>query len=249
MMSPEIFKKVSGDVFSIFMDKTETVKFFGGEPLINFSLICYGYEYLKRQGFSGKFEIGTNGTFLDREMAEWLAARPDIQVNVNASFGWNKEAGIIKNAIWNFCISPDNPEETLNKLYILAPEIAVAGHRVNLLPAAYCEWLPLQLRRLDFVLEKCMKYLDKNNISLENKKRTGSIPLFNDGPAADCDGTVYSSNLCLADIPEKIKEKIILVPGDKNYYPGPADLIEIYGRKKIVSTYAAGEILNKYVCR
>lgn len=249
MMSPEILKKVSGDVFSRFFDETDTVKFFGGEPLMNFSLICYGYEYLKQQGFRGKFETGTNGTLLDREKAEWLSGRKDMQVNINAAFGWNKNAGIIRNAIWNFCISPDKPEKTLDMIYMLAPYIADSGHRVNLLPAFYCEWLPRQLQKLSFVLEKCMEYLDKMNIILENKERSGSIPLFNDGPAADCDGTVYSSNLCLADIPETVKEKIKFSPIKENYYPGISDLIEIYGRKKIISTYAAGEILNRYVCR
>ena len=55
------------------------VSFFGGEPLLEWDLLRYCYDYMLRRaaelGITVRFGITTNGTLLTRERLEWMAER------------------------------------------------------------------------------------------------------------------------------------------------------------------------------
>lgn len=55
------------------------IEFFGGEPLLNFSLIKQVWEWVKQQHleFPYVFQITTNGTLLTPTVREWLTERKD----------------------------------------------------------------------------------------------------------------------------------------------------------------------------
>ena len=245
-MTPEVFKKAAGVLFP-FISKYSVVKFFGGEPLFEFPLICDAYSYLKKKGFSGTFEVGTNGLLLDKQKALWFRTHTDIQVNFNAGFAPTEYALSIKNAIWNLCVYPKHIDAALSTLFSLANVLSGTSHRINILPASYCVWTPADLAKFSFVLPRMLDYILKKGLSVENINRKGRIPLFNDGLAVDTDGTIYTSNICLAIIPKHIKQNLIFNPKNEPYKITVNDLIEIFGFDNTVSAYTAGRILEKYV--
>ncbi len=51
-----------------------TVGFFGGEPLLAWSLVCRAADYARKKFLAPSFSLTTNGTLLDDEKAEYLAA-------------------------------------------------------------------------------------------------------------------------------------------------------------------------------
>ena len=244
-MTPAVFEKAAGGLHFCLAHASK-VKFFGGEPLLEFSVVRHGYDYLKENGFGGTFELGTNGTLLDACSAAWLADRPDMQVNFNAWFPPSANAAKIKNAIWNICIPPENPSLAAEKLVSLQKFLGRGPHRINLLPAAYCLWKPEQLALLDSELRSIMSFIREKGLFLENLRRSGASPLFNDGPAADADGKLYISNICLAGMPAEMMEKFRYVPGKKRAV-SVRDLINVFGMKKIASSFAASRILQKHI--
>jgi len=52
-----------------FSDESMKVQFAGGEPLLNYPLICRIYEYVKIQGYDVSFQMQTNGTCITPEIA------------------------------------------------------------------------------------------------------------------------------------------------------------------------------------
>ena len=247
-MTAETFFNVSAVLLSDKLNDFNTVKFFGGEPLLNFKLIRQGYNFLKKHKNNLKFEIGTNGILLDYEKYSWLYDKEDIQLNFNAAFAPGEYCFKLKNAMWNLCIQPDNPEAAIQTVYSLAGKALAAGHRINLLPAVYCVWNSDQLYRLGCVLCKIVSFLDEKGVIIENRTRKGDIPLFNDGLTVDTDGTVYTSNICLSDIPKSLQEKVKYKIGESVYQITKSDLISVYGMDKIASSYAVGYYLEKYAC-
>ena len=84
-MSLAVLQKAAGDLH-LCHGNIGKVKFFGGEPLLEYDLLRQGYSFLKENGFAGTFEVGTNGILLEDDIISWLSERPDIQVNLNAWF-------------------------------------------------------------------------------------------------------------------------------------------------------------------
>ena len=56
-----------------FRDTPMKIQFAGGEPLLNFDLICKVYEYAKKQNYQTEFQLQTNGTLINREIASGIA--------------------------------------------------------------------------------------------------------------------------------------------------------------------------------
>lgn len=50
------------------------IQFSGGEPLLNYELICRVYEYARQKGYDARFQMQTNGTLIDREKAQGIKA-------------------------------------------------------------------------------------------------------------------------------------------------------------------------------
>lgn len=48
------------------------IQFAGGEPLMNYGLICRIFEYTQIHGYDVQFQLQTNGTLIDREIAAGL---------------------------------------------------------------------------------------------------------------------------------------------------------------------------------
>ena len=56
-----------------FKDTPMKIQFAGGEPLLNFELICKVYEYVKKQNYRAEFQLQTNGMLINEEIAAGIA--------------------------------------------------------------------------------------------------------------------------------------------------------------------------------
>lgn len=241
-MPPAVFKKAAGELFRRFPG-TELVKFFGGEPLLNFQLVRTGIAHIRSLGLSPRFEVGTNGLLMDAAKAAYFRRRPEVQLNVNAAFGAGRVFAGLPNVIWNLCITPAGTAAALPALKSLAGTARAAGHRVNILPAYYCAWTPAQLKELKAVLRAMSAFIKASGLRLENGERTGSVPLFNDGPAVDTDGKIYRSNLCLARMAPEAREGLLLGSGPAAPV-ARRDLVKIFGLKAVACAFAADRIMD-----
>ncbi len=69
-------------VLEYFGDTPLKIQFAGGEPLLNYALICRIDEYIRRHGYDVQFQLQTNGTLIDQEIAAKIK-RMQIAVGVS----------------------------------------------------------------------------------------------------------------------------------------------------------------------
>ncbi|MFZ7120850.1 MAG: radical SAM protein [Eubacteriaceae bacterium] len=62
--------KIANRVLDFFSDYPMKIQFAGGEPMMNYDLICKVYEYVKKSRYDALFQMQTNGTLIDRERAK-----------------------------------------------------------------------------------------------------------------------------------------------------------------------------------
>lgn len=241
-MPRAVFEKAARGLFRAF-GGIKLVKLFGGEPLLNFALVRHGVSYIHSLGFAPDFELGTNGLLLDGARAGYFRRHPEIQVNINAAFGVKREFLSLPNLIWNLCVLPGAQEEAVALLGRLAGLSKNTHSRVNLLPASYCEWLPGQLAGLKRTAREMGDIIRRGGLVFENAARTGTVPLFNDGPAVDTDGKVYRTNLCLAAMPQNRRAKLLLRPGAAAAAARKKDLVGIFGLRAAAASFAADRIM------
>lgn len=60
-------------VIDYFKNKSMKIQFAGGEPLLNFNLIKEIYDYIKKKGYKASFQMQTNGTLIDYDIAKDIA--------------------------------------------------------------------------------------------------------------------------------------------------------------------------------
>ena len=63
--------KTAARILDFFSNHAMKIQFAGGEPLLNYNLIYNIYEYIKHQGYDVLFQMQTNGTLIDREIAKY----------------------------------------------------------------------------------------------------------------------------------------------------------------------------------
>lgn len=59
-------------VLDYFAGHPMKIQFAGGEPLLNYELICRVYKYVWQRRYDARFQMQTNGTLIDREKAKGL---------------------------------------------------------------------------------------------------------------------------------------------------------------------------------
>jgi len=74
--------ETAAKILDAFADQPVKIQFTGGEPLLNYSLICKIYEYIQQRGYDALLQMQTNGTLIDRETAQGIK-RMKIAVGVS----------------------------------------------------------------------------------------------------------------------------------------------------------------------
>lgn len=192
------------------------VRFFGGEPLLNFGLVRKAALEAERAGAGLSMNLTTNGTLLDDETIGFFEERSDFDLIVSLDgprethcserrgdgdiFGWTelyaKRLSLMKNVIVNKVVSPGNVSRLLDDFAFIRK---LGFSRINVLPAYYVHWPREALIALNERLEKLARLIrmmerDGFPVSIRNLELSGELPLFNTGMVVDTDGGVYAAN-------------------------------------------------------
>jgi hypothetical protein len=178
------------------------VRFFGGEPLLEFSLLRRVVEGFPRGGArEPSFSFPTNGTLLDGEALSFLRAHPEVEAAVSRPPSRAVARGLaaLPNVLVNVCVPP---REAAGLPRRVAGLLKAGFSRLNILPAFYVEWSEPQLRALERSLRVSAGLLSEwrrqgRPLEVRNLTVSNPTPLFNHGMVVDVDGEAYASNAAL----------------------------------------------------
>ncbi len=243
------------------------IKFFGGEPLLEFSALRILIEYINFV-FHAKLptiSITSNGTLMSDRIAQFLNEHTNIKFwisiysNNNTKSSINTLKKILKlypKLCVNLVITPSGAayaHTLFNKL------IAEGIVNFNILPVFYTYWdkkqlddLKSALYNISSLVRSCAKVNYK--LIIKNIHNHGSIPLFNDGLTVDTNGDLFLNNLILSKTFSKHKSKCVIgnisaiheIQWNKKVNPG--HLIQSTARNTIYkSTMEVNRILTNFV--
>ncbi len=171
------------------------VKFFGGEPFLNWPVIKAIVDEARAEKTKISFQVSTNGMFLDQEKLSYLKVRPELEVTLSfrAQEGWSLPG------VWFTFVLTQNQsaESVVEKMKFLISE----GYRqFNFLPAYFSHWSEENLGELEKTFQALLQIFkgawDRGlELKIKNSEVFSPIPLYNAALTVDSDGTVYSSSL------------------------------------------------------
>ncbi|MBI4676594.1 MAG: radical SAM protein [Elusimicrobia bacterium] len=174
------------------------IKLFGGEPLAKPSLVRRAVLLAKELDLKAGILLSTHGGLMNEGMRRFLAGHPEVEVAFGKASPWARR---LPRVCLNFVLEPgQHPARALARM---REALAFRFRSFNFLPVYFVPWSAkglAELARSFRVLARLIKGLRKAGMPVEvkNLRRHGSVPLYNDGPCVDTDGTVYASNLVLA---------------------------------------------------
>ena len=190
-----------------------TIRLTGGEPALAWPTVRAVLDEVERRGRSGvTVELCTSGVDLDEDRIEELD-RPWIRVVVSvdgrpatqraSGRPWPRlidELLALPNTALTVTVAPEQARHLLDNVIHLWH---LGARRFNVLPVYWIRWKAAQLRALTEnlagVAEWLGPHLRRGEADVLNLHRHGSVPLFNDHPTVDADGTYHRGNLVLAD--------------------------------------------------
>lgn len=232
------------------------IKFFGGEPLLNWPVIYALVEHYHRINKNISFQISTNGMFLDSEKITYLKRRPEVEVTLSFR---SKNGAELPNSWFTMVLTQNqSAEEVISRMRILLRD----GYRqFNFLPAYFSLWTSEELKGLERVLHSLRKLFfglwDQGvPCRIRNSEILSPIPLYNAALTVDTDGSVYSSSLIETQGIEPYRN--FLKIGSVESWPSLSEprrdgriLREVLrrwaGPKRWASTEAVDELLNYFV--
>lgn len=171
------------------------VKFFGGEPVLNWGLIQRLVEEGRARwaGAGLTFELATNGTFLDAEKISFLQVHSEVDVTVSQDI----REGLPDAWYTLVLVQGTRAEDELLRMRRL---LAAGYRRFNFLPAYFVVWSQseiAQLRRTFAAMLRLIEGLRRAGlpIRVKNAEMWSPVPLYNDATTVDVDGLIYGSNM------------------------------------------------------
>lgn len=172
------------------------VKFFGGEPLLNWGVVRRLIEAGRGEwaGRGLRYELASNGSFLDSAKVRYLLTRPEVDVTVSQALPQAPLPG----AWFTLVLTQGGgPEAVLARMRGL---LAAGFRRFNFLPAYFAPWSAAELAALErsfAALARLIEGLWRRGepVRVRNLEVWSPVPLFNDAVTVDTDGAVYASNL------------------------------------------------------
>ncbi len=220
-MSREVAWKAVSAYLDRFPRARPKVRFFGGEPLLNFDLLREVVEsFPRRRGRPRpEFSFPTNGTLIDSRIMRFLKRHPNVEAAVSR-VRRPGELARLDNVIINLCIPPRGAAQ-------VAPHVGrllKAGFRkLNFLPAFFVRWSDRQLKSLERSFRLTGALLREwvrrgREVEVRNAATHNPVPLFNHGVVVDVDGDVFPSNAVLCSQFRHLRAKLrmgsVLDPGD-----------------------------------
>ncbi|OGL42834.1 MAG: hypothetical protein A2042_04005 [Candidatus Schekmanbacteria bacterium GWA2_38_11] len=254
------------------------IRFFGGEPLLQWDLIKRIMERTEKESLKINFDLTTNGLLLDAEKIEFFGKHPEIELiisldggvssqNLNRNFNrkinsfenihrHKKELSMLPNITINMVIAPNQ----VHKFYQNFKHIYELGfRRLNFLPAYFVFWPKKNLAFLKKGFSEILSFIKNNkNISVKNMDVLSETPFFNQGIVIDCNGDIYHTNIFLSRHFEKLSDglregnildsKLVVLPNRESN--GTMKLIKNNIDPKLYySTLRADSILSNFVLK
>lgn len=199
------------------------VKFFGGEPLLNWAVVRSAVEAGRREWARRgvRYELATNGSFLDDGKRRFLSAHPEVEVTVSFPVpGGEPVPGAWYTMVLERATPPSAPVRLLARL------LREGYRRFNVLPAYFLPWSRTQLEDLERALEGLRLSFEGLwsagvGARIRNLEVWSPVPLFNAALTADVDGSFYASNIVQARGLEAARPALYLGRVD-----GPAPSLE-----------------------
>jgi len=256
------FKTASRAIDFLFSLKgnSKKIKFFGGEPLLEFTLlkelVLYSELKAKKLKKEVDFYITSNGYFLNDEVLDFFK-KHKIELTLS-SYNFDKINKKDIGKIVKFpriCLNLDVFPEKVGDFYSEFLSFYKLGFRkFNILPAYYVSWPKRSLDDLTDGLEKAKEEFVKNrDISFSNSGFMGEVPLFNSCYTLDPSGNIYGSNIVLFKQAKKIKDLIFLGKISEKTKINEADfslkevIEKVFDKKTLESTFAADRILGDFI--
>jgi len=185
------------------------IKFFGGEPLLNFKLISDVVHYVGcvYPHTKVRFSITSNGSLLDDEKLSFLKSHEDLDIWLSMGPGnrifLQKYRGISKKIVdrlgVNLVMQPAHVEKSFS---FFLEALKFGFKKFNFLPAYYVKWPKNKLGQLRFEFFKISEFLRHLNhlyyhLEIVNTFQNSPTPLFNNGVVIDTDGIITANNLFL----------------------------------------------------
>lgn len=185
------------------ISENRQIKFFGGEPLLNFNLVKDVVEKVNKSYRNVGFRIATNGVLLSNKVLKFIKDNPNIELFIssrNIDFLSKKE--LIRKIVElpsvtiSINLFPGGLQENENQIRKL---LEAGFSRFNFLPAYFVHWRPNEVELLKKTFKKIAKIIQlspqKNHIS--NLDVCSAVPLFNLAPTVDQEGGIYAGNFFL----------------------------------------------------
>lgn len=214
--------KQSLDLFNKLNCDEPRIKFFGGEPLLEFNLIRSIVEYNNFLNKKIRYELTTNGTLLNEYMLNFFKKNNfELHISIDGdkktqtsergkdSWGVFDKLNLKdkEEVIVNMVASP----RTVHKFYGNFIFLFENGFKkFNILPAFFCDWSEKQISIFHKELAKIAESVNHNGAYILNKDILQENYLFNDGYIIDYNGDIYQDNRIMTKQYQKFKKSLKL---------------------------------------
>lgn len=258
---------VAKKIVDFFINKggeEKTIKFFGGEPLLEFSLlkkiVYFCKDRIKRSNKRLNFILPTTGTLLNEEILNFVKLH-QIELILDSMRFKKIKKDIFKKLFYlpfltlTINVSPKsviNLSEEFNRFYNLG------FRRFNILPLYYINWPGDSPRILKEELKKIKFFCREHpEIYFKNIDFKGDVPLFNTCLTCDVSGNIFSSNIILFKNFSKFKKNFLLgnihnIDTNKELVISKDHRLEnvinkTFSKKILRDTFKIDDILNAFV--
>ena len=177
--------------------KDPKVRFFGGEPLLNFSLI----KKIVKEMSGFDFDLTTNGLLLEEKHLRFFRSNPKVELIISSGYKeilgkkeLIKKVADLPNTSINLNLTQDNLGDHSK---IFNEFVEVGFNSFNFLPIYYTSWSNENLRKLKQDFSEIVRRVKKEDVLVKNIDNYSPVPLFNIKPVVDCDGAIYAGNMFL----------------------------------------------------
>lgn len=183
--------------------KTGLIRFFGGEPLLNFKVIEKTVSWSKKKFREVSFDITTNGLLLNRKITAFLKNRSEVELIISSNQqkvfrdkNLTKEILKLPKTTININLLPGQIEQNKRLFKKL---LRIGFSRFNFLPIYYTAWKQNEIKELEKNLKEMGEIikLRQEEIYVKNLDSYSPVPLFNPVPSIDCQGDIYAGNFFL----------------------------------------------------
>jgi len=192
------------------------IRFFGGEPLLEFDLVKKIFNFTKKKYPERKirFNLTTNGLLLTEKKISFFRRNPEFELIINSEtskFPIRQISPLVSlpNSMLNLLITPKKVNSFSNRYFNF---INLGFKRFNFLPAYFVRWKEMELDKLKNEFNKLSgivkNQLKDRNFYLKNLHVRARTPLFNSAFIVDCNGDIFSNNLFLAKFFNNLREEL-----------------------------------------